>query len=207
MIRAGKGGEFGHRAFPPFFLADSILSDGNSITVYKPSEEGTKSVLGNESKDLVSDKQGNIFFISDGTLIRYDLRKEQFSSLQRKAGCLHAQGHDVWTATRDSVFKWDSGKEQFSFVYRLETGLRISALHTDGNGSLWVGTVKGLYHIDDLKNPVPVCVIPQVNVYSLYGDSRGRMWVAAYRQGMYRVEREAVYIPPFGTPMVEALRS
>lgn len=165
--------------------------DGNSITVYKPSEEGTRSVLGNESKDLVSDKQGNIFFLSDGMLIRYDLRKEQFSSLQRKAGCLHAQGHDVWTATRDSVFKWDSAKEQFSFVYRLKTDQRISALHTDGDNGLWVATVKGLYHIDNLENPVPTCVIPQVNISSLYGDSRGRIWVAAYRQGMYRVEKKA----------------
>ena len=58
--------------------------DGNSMTVYKPSPEPTRFFLGNEIHNLVSDKQGNIFFTSDNVLFHYDLHKEQFSPLQRK---------------------------------------------------------------------------------------------------------------------------
>lgn len=59
--------------------------DGNSMTVYKPSQDSVRSFLGNNVDNLVSDKQGNLFFISDYALVRYDLRKEQFSLLKQRA--------------------------------------------------------------------------------------------------------------------------
>ncbi len=162
--------------------------DGNSMAVYKPSSAPGRNFLGNEIHHLVSDKQGNIFFISDyNALIRYDLYRERFTFL-RTAGSLHAQGHEVWTATHDSVFKWSPREEQFVFVYQLQSDKRITCLHSDSNGCLWIGTQNGLYRIDNLGKPDPVCVISQVNVHSLYKDTKGRMWVAAYRKGMYKVE-------------------
>ncbi|WP_274972585.1 two-component regulator propeller domain-containing protein [Bacteroides fluxus] len=162
--------------------------DGNSMTVYKPSSEPTRNFLGNEIHNLVSDKQGNIFFTSDNVLIHYDLHKEQFSPLQRKVNCLHAQGHTVWAATQDSVFKWNPAKKQFAFVYRLKPSQYITSLYSDTNDCLWLGTSRGLYRIDNLATPTPVCVIAEVNVHSLYRDTKGRMWVAAFRQGMYKIE-------------------
>ena len=45
--------------------------DGNSMTVYKPSQDSVRSFLGNNVDNLVSDKQGNLFFISDYALVRY----------------------------------------------------------------------------------------------------------------------------------------
>ena len=35
--------------------------DGNSMTVYKPSQDSVRSFLGNNVDNLVSDKQGNLF--------------------------------------------------------------------------------------------------------------------------------------------------
>lgn len=162
--------------------------DGNSMTVYKPSSEATRSFLGNEIHNLVSDKQGNIFFTSDRALIRYDLHKEQFSLLQQQANCLHAQEHHVWTATHDSVFRWNRQSEQLEFVYQLGLNRNITSLYADNNGCLWLGTSSGLYRIDNLDKPAPVCVLPKVMVHSLYRDTKGRMWIAAYRQGMYKIE-------------------
>lgn len=91
--------------------------DGNSMTVYKPSQDSVRSFLGNNVDNLVSDKQGNLFFISDYALVRYDLRKEQFSLLKQRANCLHVHNQEVWAAIRDSVFKWDRQKEEFAFIY------------------------------------------------------------------------------------------
>lgn len=162
--------------------------DGNSITTYKPSEEATRNFLGNETSQLASDKQGNIFFTSDDVLIRYDLHKERFSPLRKNASCLHTQGHDVWMAACDSVFKWNPAQELFTFVYQLSTGSNITSLYAETNGCLWIGTLNGLYRINNLNDPAPVCVIPQINVHSLYKDTKGRMWVANYRQGMYKIE-------------------
>lgn len=61
--------------------------DGNSMTVYKPSQDSVRSFLGNNVDNLVSDKQGNLFFISDYALVRYDLiiRKTRRSRFQNEA--------------------------------------------------------------------------------------------------------------------------
>ena len=162
--------------------------NGNSITTYKPSSAITRNFFGNEVADLVSDKQGNLFFTSDNTLIRYDLHNEQFSLLQQYANCLHAQGNEVWTAAVDSVFTWDHTKEKFVFVYHFENDGHITCLYPGSDKGLWIGTSNGLYYIDNPDHSQPVCVIPHVNIHSLYQDTKGRMWVAAFRQGMYKIE-------------------
>lgn len=162
--------------------------DGNSMTVYKPSPKGSRSFLGNEVHELVTDKQGNLLFTSDGVLIHYDLYQERLSPLPQRVSHLHTQGHNVWAAAKDSVFKWNPNEKRFDFVYRFNLDRNITSIYSDVNDCLWLGTSYGLYRIDNLKSPSPVCVIPKVNVLSLYRDTKGRMWVAAFRQGMYKIE-------------------
>lgn len=163
--------------------------DGNSMTTYKPSEEPGRSCLGNETSDLVSDGQGSIFFTSDDRLIRYDLRQERFTPLRQGTAHLHAREGEVWIATGDSVFRWDRNKEALSLVCQLNVGKRITCLHTDTDGSLWLGTTSGLYRVNDRNRPAPECVLPETRIHSLYLDSRGAMWMAAFRQGIYKIER------------------
>ena len=52
--------------------------DGNQMKTYKPSPDNKDYFGGNEISHIVSDKQGNLFFTSDGKLIRYDLHKDRF---------------------------------------------------------------------------------------------------------------------------------
>lgn len=162
--------------------------DGNSITAYKFAADTARSFLGNEIHNLVSDKQGSVFFTSDDVLVRYDLHKEQFLPVRQKVDRLHVQGSDVWMSTRDSVFKWNPEEERFAFVYQLKSGKRITSLHADSNGNLWLGTSEGLFRINHPDSSDPVCILPGINVHSLYQDSKGRMWVAAFRKGMYKIE-------------------
>ncbi|MGL5785843.1 MAG: ligand-binding sensor domain-containing protein, partial [Bacteroidales bacterium] len=162
--------------------------DGNSITTYKPSEEDKTLILGNEVHNLVCDKNGSVFFTSDNALIRYDLLDESFTYLRKKVNSLSVQGKQVFAATADSVFKWNSDLLCFDFVYQVKDKKTISQIYSDPNNCLWLGTTKGLYRIDNLSIPSEVCVIPDVHVHSLYRDSKARMWVAGYRKGMYKIE-------------------
>lgn len=163
--------------------------DGNQIKAYKPSPDNKNYFGGNEISNLVSDKQGNLFFTSDGNLIRYDLHKDHFSPLPLRTQTLFAQNHTIWTAINDSIFQWDREKETFRFVYQAPIKKKIVRLYVDANNCLWLGTKSGLYRTDNIKNPSsPVCVIPDINVLSLYRDSRGNMWVATFRNGMYKIE-------------------
>lgn len=160
--------------------------DGNEVTVYKPSQMLDIPFLGNEVHNLVSAKN-DIFFTSDGTLIRYDLREERFYDLQLRSSCLYAKDGEVWTAVRDSIFRWDVNKEHFSFVYKISPSKTITSICQDEEKRFWIGTHSGLYVYEGTGQPV--CVLSEVNVHSLYCDSKGRTWVAAFRKGMYRVDR------------------
>ena len=163
--------------------------DGNLMKTYKPSPDNKDYFGGNEISHIVSDKQGNLFFTSDGKLIRYDLHKDRFLSLPLRTQTLFAHNHTIWTAVNDSVFQWDREQETFRFVYQAPFHKTIIRLYVDANNSLWLGTRNGLYRTDNIHNPSsPVCVIPNINVLSLYRDSRGTMWVATFRNGMYKIE-------------------
>lgn len=76
--------------------------DGNQMKTYKPSPDNKDYFGGNEISHIVSDKQGNLFFTSDGKLIRYDLHKDRFLSLPLRTQTLFAHNHTIWTAVNDS---------------------------------------------------------------------------------------------------------
>lgn len=162
--------------------------DGNRMTVYKASLTGKDHFGGNEIQNLVSDKQGSIFFISDRNLIRYDLFKDHFTQLDLRPGCLYAQEHTIWAAVNDSILKWNKETEEFDFIYCLKSHKKVTCLYFDVNNCMWIGTLDGLYRVDNLNSPSPVCVISHIHTHSLYRDKQGRMWVAAYRKGMYKIE-------------------
>lgn len=162
--------------------------DGNAMSVYKPSQDGTTDFFGNEIENIVSDKNGSIFFTADRKLVRYDIYKEHIVALRQQASCLHACGKDVYAASKDTVFQWDTQKEMFIPVYQMKSRQTISCLYADANNCLWIGTTTGLYRLEGTNRQEPTCVIPNIPIHSLYRDSKARMWVAAYRRGMYKVE-------------------
>lgn len=162
--------------------------DGNTIVTYKPAQNDDNHFLGNEVHNLISDQNGSVFFTSDNALIRYDVRNEKFSCLRQSVKSVHAQGDAVWAAVRDSVFRWNPRTETLDCVFQMPQGLRISYIYCDANSCLWIGTTTGLYRIGNINKPSLDCVIPKVHVNSIYRDSKARMWIAAYRNGMYKIE-------------------
>lgn len=171
--------------------------DGSVVNAYKPSLNDAENSFGNQVDEIVSDKNGNVFFISDGMLVRYDIYKETFTPLHRQGSCLHVHGHDVFMSANDSVFKWDIEKKQFDLVYHLKLRTTITCLYVDDNNSLWIGTRTGLYRLSGQEREIPVCVIPNSSIHSLYRDSKKRMWVATFRQGMYKIENGVCSDFPF----------
>lgn len=165
--------------------------DGETMATFKSSDPNLENILGNETHDVVSNKDGSIFFTSDKKLIRYNIYTEEFICLRESVtNDLHVRNDEVWMATRDSVFIWNEGIEQFEFIYHLEKDLTINCIYADDN-RLWIGTTLGLYRVNNLKTQTePECIIPNENIYSLYKDSRKRMWVAAFRRGMFKIEND-----------------
>ncbi len=61
------------------------LYDGKQITAFKgwcnASNDSAPIWLGNEVSSIVEDRQGNIFFLVDDDIIKFDIQTEQFSRL------------------------------------------------------------------------------------------------------------------------------
>lgn len=123
--------------------------DGDEIKALKTSYFKQKDVkVGNQINAITGDHNGNIFFVSDRSLIRYELHLDRFSRLRRgKIDCLVNCNEHILMAVSDSLFQWNKEKLEFESVYVLpqEMGSSISALWYDSKESLWIGTNKGLY--------------------------------------------------------------
>lgn len=167
--------------------------DGNRITVYKPASVPEADFLGNEVHNLASDKRGNIFFTTDDKLVRYDLHQEYFEDTGiRNVSALCTKNQDIYIAVSDSIFRWNNEERRFGLMDRMQPGHKITCLYADSFDGMWVGTSAGLYYVADVEDMhSSICVIPKVNIYSLYVDSHRRLWVATFRKGMCVVEKLA----------------
>ena len=166
--------------------------DGERITAFKASAE--YPMLGNETFNIVSDKKGSILFTSDSMLIHYDIHKERFTQIRsNKSSTLYAHNNEIWMATRDSVFKWDATKHQLIPIFSHPTVINnIKQLYANRKNQLYIGTSKGLYQVNiTQKHPVPTCVLPEVFINKIYEDSQNNLWVALYRDGMYKITPES----------------
>ena len=60
--------------------------DGVHVTSHKPTlknESGKETTVGNSIDFITGDNQGNIYFNSDNSLVRYNLRSQQFTCLKQ----------------------------------------------------------------------------------------------------------------------------
>jgi ligand-binding sensor domain-containing protein len=67
---------------------------------------------------------------------------------------------------------------------------RISALHHDGTGNVWMGTEgNGIHRFDTIKNETQSIVVPaelrNAKIRSLAMDQYGRLWVGTLRDGLF----------------------
>lgn len=170
--------------------------DGDEIKAFKTSYFKQRDVkVGNQINAITGDHNGNIFFVSDRSLIRYELHLDRFSRLRRgKIDCLVNSNERILMAVSDSLFQWNKEKLEFESVYVLppEMGSSISALWYDSKESLWIGTNKGLYVLKQhVAGDETKCVLPDTHIRFLYEDSHQQIWAAPLRHGIYKISGDA----------------
>lgn len=101
------------------------IYDGNNTIVFKPwSDEkeraSSEALYGNQCDFIQSDSNGDIFFRTDGALIRYDIHRQEFGMV-RKSGVktLSAYKGEIWCAAEDSLFTYDSTADSLRFRARI----------------------------------------------------------------------------------------
>lgn len=168
------------------------LYDGNKFRTFFPERGDTTGLQHSNINELTGDKNGSIYINSQGTLTHLDLKKEKFTTLLRKnVMAISHTSRDLLIATRSTILRYhpDSGKTDS--LYSFPRQLIISDIHEDKQGRIWLASEEGIFrlsttlHIDT--------VIPQVKATNIYEDSRHRIWIGTWTEGVYIFDQELRY--------------
>lgn len=164
------------------------IYDGVQTKVYKPSEFHRQNTnpIGNRTLSITGDKEGNVFFDSDNSLIRYDIRTQKFTCLRESdVHTVASIKGTIWVGIADSVFTWNPDKNEFDFVTKLESrNQHATCFQEDSGGRHWIGTTDGLFRMNDDKSLT--CIIMGEDIYDLYEDSKYNLWISIRMNGMYK---------------------
>lgn len=170
------------------------LYDGKQITAFKgwcnASNDSAPIWLGNEVSSIVEDKQGNIFFLVDDDIIKFDIHTEQFSRLSKgsRIPVLTSLEGDLWYMRRDSLFKHSSGATESTFM--LKTGITspITCLTMLPN-KICIGSHDGIFFYDRSSGK-ETHVLRGIDIYRIFESSQKELWIGTRMYGLYRINKK-----------------
>jgi len=167
------------------------IYDGENMKVYKAwtdeqSKSRTNILPGLECDFITGNAEGDVFFRTYGSLMRYDIREEAFHVLQAGGiqGITTFKGN-VWCAKNDSLFMYDSSSGLLSF--QSETNISGITCLQITNDKIWIGTTAGLYLLDKEKGKQQIIQGP--DIYRLFESSSGDIWAGCRMDGLYRIRK------------------
>lgn len=165
------------------------IYDGNNTIVYKPwtneKNYGLKEALyGNECDFIRSNREGDVFFRTDGALMRYDIRKQEFHTVRAsRVKTLSVHQGDIWCAVEDSLFTYNPAGDSLQF--RAKTNIHSLFCILVSGDKIWLGANNGLYLME--KGGSPQVIIPNKDIYSIFESSTKETWVGTRMEGLYRI--------------------
>lgn len=161
--------------------------DGEKVTPYKGWVPSTDSLiwLGNEILDIVSDQSGDLYFLSDYNLMKYDLKNETFHRLfddEMAKGLTEYNGR-VWFMKNDSIFNINPDTHTYEFAVRLDSTLQVNDLVVTKE-KFYIGHQNGLYVIDR-QDYTAEKFLEGLKVTYLFVSSKKDLWIGTRMHGMY----------------------
>ena len=184
--------------------------DGVKVTPYKGWVPSKDSLiwLGNEVSDIVSEKSGDLYFMSDFNLMKYDLRSETFHRLSYDGttqGLTSYEGR-IWYMKNDSIFKLDPDTHSSSFYIQTQFPLDVNDFQVTAE-KIFIGPHKGLYVID-IQNQQHKNLLDGIEVHYMFESSRKELWIGTRRHGMYWMEPHgSLHKVPFSSNPSKGVKS
>ncbi len=171
---------------------------------------------GNVMLDMLEDRSGTFWFGSGGSVMK--LHDGAFSTLRQlgdlpivgSTDCLaEAADGAIWVCTLSGAIRWHDGRAQRFGAEHGLTGMPVTSLLAEPDGTLWIGTQgAGLFAHDQRGfRRIPVQAGDgQPLVAGIVRDRDGNLWIAT-RAGLGRVTDDHVELAPPGSAVAEQLQS
>lgn len=174
------------------------MYDGENITYFKGYVEngsGKKLWIGNLISALATDKTGNIWFISNGNLYKYNIRTCLFTQITtgEKTSVLTFAENAIWYINNSLLYKITDDATAPKSIKRIPQGAFNSLLIKDGK--IFVGAKSGLY-IYTLKTAAKQHLLSGIEIYRLFISSDNELWIGTRMQGLYRLKDEQLIQVP-----------
>lgn len=178
-----------------FGTAEGIsVYDGNAITSYKPgADTSNNSFKGSIVNNIVCNAKGDIFFQTSEELIKHNIQKKTFQSIQNRGGLpLYSRQDTVWVVIDYTLYRWDDHKEKLiPQIEKLPTG-NTRALVIDNKGRKWFSYYDGIFYTEDNKHFEHI--ISKINMTSLYLSNNGDIWAGSSNDGLFRIQPDGTVL-------------
>src|SRR5579872_2581058 len=100
-----------------------------------------------------------------------------------------------------SLLPYSSFSQEYSYThYDISDGLAGSTVYCitqDKEGFIWAGTETGVSRFDGthFKNFTTADGLPDIEIIQMYGDSRGRVWMAPFSRSVCYYYKGKIYTP------------
>ena len=178
--------------------------NGYEFKHYKHDKYDKNSIANNYIVDIIEDKNGYIWVSTIGGLSRINLDKDEIKNYYSKEDSGNLSNSNLWqilctkdnrliASTIDGLNVYDKNKDKFTRILYKEGELPsqyIYSLEEDINGHIWVGTDNGLVELDKDLNIVKSYqdAIGDSDVYNVYDDSKGNIWVCTLDNGLFKID-------------------
>ena len=177
--------------------------NGYEFKHYKHDKYDKNSIANNYIVDIIEDKNGYIWVSTIGGLSRINPDKDEIKNYYSKEYSGKLSNSNLWlilctkdnrliASTIDGLNVYDKNKDKFTRILYKEGELPsqyIYSLEEDINGHIWVGTDNGLVELDKDLNIVKSYqdAIGDSDVYNVYDDSKGNIWVCTLDNGLFKI--------------------
>ena len=177
--------------------------NGYEFKQYKHDEYNKNSISHNYIIDITEDKNGHIWVSTISGLTRIDTDKDEIKNYYSEKDNGNLLNSNRWRllTTKEGklivfgingVNLYDEEKDTFNSIALKENNLNTAVIYSeeeDSNGHIWVGTDKGLVELDKNLNLIKSYedTIGEVEVYNIYDDLKGNLWVCTLGNGLFRI--------------------
>ena len=177
--------------------------NGYEFKHYNHDEYNKNSIANDYICDIAEDKNGYIWVSTIGGLSRINPDKDEIKNYYSKEDSGNLSNSNLWqilctkdnrliASTIDGLNVYDKNKDKFTRILYKEGELPsqyIYSLEEDINGHIWVGTDNGLVELDKDLNIVKSYqdAIGDSDVYNVYDDSKGNIWVCTLDNGLFKI--------------------